>query len=366
MKVCACCLGAILSATILWPAETMAAPDSIVARRWLDAAHVAPDFRVPTTSGAWESKRQELRATLSALLGTLPPRPPIPAVRIRSRESREGYLLEKFEFDNGAGDTVPGCLLIPAGLSAKAPAVLYCHWHGGQYDVGKDELFRTNATPVPAGPALAARGYVVCAIDASGFGERNGRGPGGSQEQGGAGEMTASKFNLWVGRTLWGMMVRDDRMALDYLCSRPEVDPRRIGVTGISMGATRTWWLMALDDRPKAGVAVGCLTRYQNLIREEGLKYHGIYYFVPNLLQHFDVEAVVALIAPRPILFMTGDQDFGSPTEGLRIIEQRAKPAWELYGQAGEFQNLIYPGVGHVYLPAMWDKTLEWMDKKLK
>ena len=99
------------------------------------------------------------------------------------------------------------------------------------------------------------------------------------------------------------MMLRDDLMALDYLASRPEVDARRIGVTGMSMGATRSWWLMALDERIKTGVAVACLTRYQNLIEHEMLKAHGIYYFVPNLLNHFDTEAVVALLAPRPALF---------------------------------------------------------------
>src|SRR5579872_3820655 len=118
--------------------------------------------------------------------------------------------------------------------------------------------------------------------------------------------MSASKFSLWVGRTLWGMILRDDSMALDYLASRPEVDPQRLGVTGISMGATRSWWLMALDERIKTGVAVACLTRYQNLIQHGALKAHGIYYFVPDLLTHFDTEAIVALIAPRPILFMTG------------------------------------------------------------
>jgi len=62
------------------------------------------------------------------------------------------------------------------------------------------------------------------------------------------------------------MMLRDDLMALDYLASRPEVDTQRIGVTGMSMGATRSWWLMALDERIKTGVAIACLTRYQDLI----------------------------------------------------------------------------------------------------
>jgi hypothetical protein len=92
------------------------------------------------------------------------------------------------------------------------------------------------------------------------------------------------------------------------------------------MGATRTWWLMALDERPKAGVAVACLTRYQDLIEHGGLKHHGIYYFVPNLLNHFDTEAVVALSAPRPLLLMNGDKDDGSPVEGIRAIEKRVGP----------------------------------------
>jgi dienelactone hydrolase len=255
--------------------------------------------------------------------------------------------------------------LLPKSGPARKPAILYCHWHGGQYDVGKEELFRTNALPEPPGPALVRDGYVVLAIDAYGFGERNGRGPGGPSERGGAGELSASKFNLWYGRSLWGMMVRDDLMALDYLCARPEVDPARIGVTGISMGATRTWWLMALDDRPKTGVAVACLTRYQDLIAAEGLKYHGIYYYVPGLLQHFDTEAIVALAAPRPMLFMTGDQDAGSPVAGIRAIDAAVRPVYRLYGAESDWENEIIAGLGHVYTPAMWEKTRRWFRERL-
>jgi dienelactone hydrolase len=189
---------------------------------------------------------------------------------------------------------------------------------------------------------------------------------GGPAEKGSAGEMTASKFQLWFGRSLWGMMVRDDILALNYLCSRQEVDASRVGVTGISMGATRTWWLMALDDRPKVGVAVACLTRYQDLIEQGQLKAHGIYYFVPGMLNHFDTEAVVALAAPRPMLFMTGDQDSGSPVEGIRVIESKVRPVYRLYGNENGFENKIYPGVGHVYLPEMWSNTVAWMERTLK
>jgi dienelactone hydrolase len=336
------------------------------ARRWLQEAPPVPEFKVPATRAAWERQRRKIRAELWDLLGRLPPRPPGgPSVQTLAREERPGYVLERFQFDNAAGSTVPGVLLLPRVLPTKAPAILYCHWHGGEYDKGKIELFNAEHTPEPPGPTFVARGHVVLAIDACCFGERNGQGPGGPGERGGAGEMTASKFNLWMGRTLWGMILRDDLMALDYLCSRPEVDTRRVGVTGISMGATRSWWLMALEERLKTGVAVACLTRYQDLIAQGNLKSHGIYYYVPRFLNHFDTEAVVSLIAPRPILFMTGDRDDGSPVAGIRVIEDRVRPAYALYAAQSSLQNEIYPDVGHQYTPAMWQHTLAWFDQHL-
>jgi len=336
------------------------------AQRWLANAEVAPPFGVPATKPAWQVQRRRIRAQLWDLLGKLPPRPQRSQVETISRQVEADYSVERFRFDNGAGATVPGVIFLPAKLSAKAPAILFCHWHGGDYDIGTEELFQSKHSPEPPGPALARRGFVVLGIDAYGFGERNGKGPSGPGETNGAGELTASKFNLWVGRTLWGMILRDDLMALDYLASRPEVDTNRLGVTGISMGATRSWWLMALDERLQTGVAVACLTRYQNLIQHGDLKAHGIYYFVPNFLNHFDTEAVVALIAPRPVLFQTGDQDSGSPADGIHAIESAVRPAYRLLGREEDFQSLIYPGLGHVYAPEMWSKTLAWMEEHLK
>lgn len=346
----------------------MAQDDKPQWSKWLENAPPTPELKVPADKAAWEKQRREIRGKLSELLGKLPPRPDKLAVKTLSREDRGDYIVESFEFDNAAGDLVPGYLLLPKSATpqAKAPAILYCHWHGGQYDIGKEELFKTNALPVAPGPVLAKAGYVVIAIDACCFGARNGKGPGGPTDKGGSGEMTASKFNLWVGRSLWAMIVRDDLMALDYLCSRPEVDANRIGVTGISMGATRTWWIMAMDDRPKAGVAVCCLTRYRDLIATQGLKYHGIYYYVPGMLNHFDTEAVVALAAPRPLLFMSGDEDAGSPVSGIKAIEQVVGRVYRLYGAEKNFQSTIYDKTGHVYKPEMWERTQAWMKEHLR
>ncbi len=335
-------------------------------RQWLSKAVVAPDFSVPATRQAWDQERMRIRAKLWELLGKLPARPTVPQVKVLWQQDRGDYLLEKFTFDNEAGATVPGYLLLPKGAPKKRPAILYCHWHGGEYSIGKEEVLQSAHMPAPPGPTLAKRGYVVLAIDAYCFGEREGQGPGGPQEKGGAGEMTASKFNLWVGRSLWGMMVRDDLMALDYLVTRPEVDAQNIAVTGISMGATRSWWLLALDDRLKTGVPVACLTRYQNLIAHQALPAHGIYYFVPGLLNYFDTESIVALAAPRPLLLMTGDQDGGSPVDGVRAIGAAVERVYGLYGKEPDFQNRIFPGVGHTYTPEMWARTLDWMDRHLK
>jgi dienelactone hydrolase len=287
-------------------------------------------------------------------------------VQTIGREDRGDYVVERFVFDNNAGSSVPGYLLIPKQRAGKAPGILFCHWHGGEYDIGKEEMFQARHTPDAPGPALVRRGFVILGIDAFCFGERNGKGPGGPTDSGSDGEASASKFDLWFGRTLWGMMLRDDLMALDYLVSRPEVDPTRIGVTGISMGATRSWWLMALDERIKTGVAIACLTRYQNLIQHKALNAHGIYYFVPNMLRFFDTEAVLALIAPRPVLFMNGDQDCGSPVDGIRAIEAAVRPVYELYGKENHFQSVVYEGLGHVYTAEMWGRTLAWLTEHLK
>ncbi len=341
--------------TVLFPVMTLAQQIS----------YSVPEFKAPSNLETWQHRRVEIRETLVKLMGNLPPRPELPAVRILSREEKDHYTVEKFEFDNGAGATVPGYFLIPKNGNKIHPAIFYCHWHGGNYDLGKQEIFTTHHTPEVPGETLAGAGYVVMAVDAYCFGERSGKGPGGPKEIGGAEEMSASKRELWYGRSLWAMMVRDDLMALDYLFTRPEVDTKRVAVTGISMGATRSWWLMALDERIKTGVAVGCLTRYQELIAEEKLKAHGIYYFVPGILNHFDTEAIISLIAPRPILFMTGDEDIGSPVAGIHKIDEKVRPVYQLYGRQNAFENIIYPKTGHVYTPDMWKNMQEWMKRHL-
>jgi len=340
-----------------------ATPQGSAGASILKSAGGVPAFVAATSREALARQRADVRAQLWQALGKLPPRPAVPAVVVRETVDHGSWVEERFSFDNGAGSIVPGVLLLPKERKGKLPGILYCHWHGGEYDGGKVELFQARHTPKEPGPELVQRGYAVLAIDAPCFGERHGKGP--DAERGSSGEMSAAKLELWLGRSLWGMLLRDDLMALDYLCSRPEVDASRIGATGISMGATRTWWLMALDERIRSGVAVACLTRYEDLVAAGGLKYHGIYYYVPGLLGRFDTEAVVACAAPRSLLCLNGDQDAGSPVSGILAIERAAAPAWAVEGRASGFKSIVYPGVGHAYTASMWTEMLGWMERSL-
>jgi dienelactone hydrolase len=301
------------------------------------------------------------------LLGDLPELF-VPEVTVQERQSRDGHELERFTFDNGVGGTVYGYVLIPSGHKGRGPAILYHHYHGGKYKQGKEEVISKAFSKLDfaTGEALVRQGYVVLCIDAYAFGERRFQGPAGKREEGGRTETSLFKMFLWEGRTLWGMMVRDDLLALNYLVSRPEVDAKRIAAMGMSMGSTRTWWAAALDERIKVAVSVACLTRYQNLIAHGQVRQHGIYYYVPNMLKEkIDTESVIGLIAPRPHLTLTGDKDGGSPADGVRIINGFEEDLYKLYGKAENFRGLLYEGVGHEYTPEMWEETLKWLRKHL-
>ena len=330
----------------------------------------APPLEIPDTRSAWRQRRQELRDGLARLFGALPPRPGAPRVTVLERRTLRGFVHERLTIDNGAGASIPAHLLLPEG-TGPFPAVLYHHCHGGWYHQGKAEVLQTSAErpgvighPDGHGPDLARNGYAVLCIDAYCFGERAGQGPA-ADELDGQGEQSTFKAFLWAGWSMWGMMVRDDRIALDVLSARPEVDASRIAATGFSMGSTRSFWLAALDDRVRTVVGVGCLTRYQDIIGTQALRAHGIYFFVPGMLSLTDIEGVIALIAPRPCLFQTGDQDMGSPLAGMHRIAEDVQQVYDLLGAPEAFRSDILAGLGHDYTPDMWRTTRAWIDAGL-
>jgi dienelactone hydrolase len=322
-----------------------------------------PDWPIPTDLKRWqEVDRARTRATLLKLLGDMPPRPDPRKVKVVSREEKVGYVLERFEFHNGADMVVPGILLIPSDRKGPVPAIVALHGHGSS----KESICTDSKSGQYVGPMLAKRGYVVAAIDGYFNGERSGKGPAGKLDKTPLNqEESLFKLYLLQGRCLWGMMLRDEQCLLDYLETRPEVDRERIGVTGMSMGCTRSWWLAAIDDRVKAVAGVACFTRYTELIAHGNLRKHGIYYFVPGVFAQFDTEAIDALIAPRPHLELSGDQDGGAPTDGIETLEKKLAAIYRLYGKEENFRSVIYAKTGHEYLPEMKEEMVRWFEKHL-
>ena len=282
------------------------------------------------------------RDQLYALLGELPLRNRPISIQQLSQTERDGYLLETLLLDLNGVEPVPAYFVRPK-TGGPFPTILYNHAHGGDYVLGKRELLdgRAALQAPPYAVELTQQGYAALCIDAWGFGERRGRS-----------ESEIFKEMLWHGQVLWGMMVYDSLRAVDYLVSRSDVDARRIGTLGLSMGSTMAWWLAALDPRIKVCVDLCCLTDYQALIDSRGLDGHGIYYYVPGLLKHFSAAAINALIAPRPHLSLAGDYDPLTPPAGLDRIDAHLRQVYAEQGAAACWSLQRYP-IGHFETAAM-------------
>ena len=304
--------------------------------------------------GAGKVRRKELWS----LLGDLPCKHRPAAPRRLKTEQHDGYMLERLVLDLNGEEEVPALLLIPEKRQTRAPGILYIHWHGGMYDLGKEQLL-TGVQAQPAyAPVLAEKGIVTLAIDSWCFGERK------RVADGHTGEEDAFKLMLWKGQVLFGMMMFDELRAMDYLASRPEVDPRRLGVFGMSMGATKAWWLAALDPRVSMCMDVCCLTDFEELIRTHGLKGHGIFYYVPRLLQHFQTAQINELIVPRPHLSVNGRLDPLTPPVGVEKVRDYLLPLYRKLGREQDCEIKLYD-CAHVELPEMRKRILEWMDNYL-
>ena len=317
----------------------------------------ASELGAETNSPFLESQ-QRRRADLWGLLGDLPwQHQPAPPKLIRTEE-HEQYTLERLVLDLNGIEPVPALLLIPRKIRRPAPGLLFIHWHAGMYGLGKEQLLvGTNVQPAYA-PVLAEMGVVTLAIDSWCFGERQ------HDTNGHRGEEDAFKLMLWRGQVLFGMMMFDEFRALSYLASRPEVNPDRLGATGMSMGSTKTWWLAALDPRVRVAIDLCCLTDFDSLIAAHGLSGHGIFYFVPSLLKEFNTSTINELIVPRPHLSLNGRTDPLTPTAGVEKVRDHLLPMYRQYGREEDCRIELFD-CAHEETPEMRNQVIDWMRRYL-
>ena len=357
--------------------DTPRSPGTRIAEPWANVpdtfrrAFDFPQWPVPSDLDSWQQRdRPQTLERVLGLLGDLPPRPDPPRAKVTRTEDRGDHVAEHFELDNGFDMVITGLLLRPKALTRPAPAVVVMHGWSGDKD---NLLTRVGPYDELVGPVLVKEGYVVAAIDGCFHGDRIGKGPNDlrdlkeesegriKQKQ----QLALHAINLWFGRTLWGMMVREQQCLVDYLQTRPEVDAERIGATGMSLGNTTGFWLAAIDPRVKALVGVACFTRLEQMIKQGYVQHHGLYYFVPGMLEDFDTEAVFSLIAPRPMLQLNGDGDTTCPVDGIEILEKKVGAVYRMYGKPDHFQSVVYRDTGHVYLPDMKRRMVAWFTEHL-
>ncbi|HEV7609763.1 MAG TPA: hypothetical protein VGO61_20680 [Steroidobacteraceae bacterium] len=314
------------------------------------AIMLAPHLKPAAAMAAAHAGERARRDELYGLLGKLPPRKRKVSAQLVSTEDRGAYTLEKLVLDLNGEEPAPAYFAKPKGATGRLPTVLFNHSHGGGYTIGKTEFLdgREYMGKPPYAEFLTSLSYNALCFDTWIFGERARRT-----------ELDFFKDTLWHGRVLWGMMVYDSLKAVDYLVSRADVDTQRLATVGMSMGSSAAQWAGALDPRLKVVVDICCLTDWHTLVEVGGLKGHGIYYYVPDLLSHFTTSQMNALIAPRAHLSLAGNLDALTPVAGLEKIDQELQ---KVYASAGrpEYWKLVRSDSAHLETPVMREEIRKW------
>jgi hypothetical protein len=280
------------------------------------------------------------REELAAFVGY---RPPVdgPAVIERSCGRQDGVKVEWLMLAIG-DEAVPATFIRPDGPGPH-PAVLYCHAHGGAWDIGMRELMAGRpAIPTPIGPDLVKAGFAALCVEMPAFGGRAE-----------PGENARAKAHLWYGRSLFAQMLDELGGGLRYLQGRPDVDPARIASFGLSMGATHSFWIAALEPTINRAAHWCCYADLATLIEEGVHDRHGLYLTVPGLLARTSVGEIAGLVAPRPQQIGVGFGDFfTSPTAVERaLVATRA--AYQAAGAEAALSFLSDDLAGHHETPAL-------------
>ena len=303
----------------------------------------------PATREGWERRLADVRKGLERSLGRMPAEDCDLDPEVLGTTVRDGVAIERLTFQSRPGVRVTANLYRPEVLAVKAAAVLAVHGHWTWARMDPHVQARCLG--------LAKLGYVALAVDAFGAGERAVE-PGPGTYHGGL--LGAS---LWpAGVPLLGLQVYDNRRAVDYLISRPEVDADRIAITGASGGGNQSLYAGATDSRLKGVVPVcgiGTLRSYIGLgccvceVLVGGLTYAS-------------TGDLLALMAPRALLVINATQDSiqFSVGEALKSVDY-ARGRYRVLGAEAKIRHLAVES-GHDYNQPMREAMYGWLDRWLR
>ena len=299
------------------------------------------------TKSDWEAWRVKARDRLLEVLGDFPKPVDLAAEVIYSVEN-DGLIRERVVFDSEEFMSVPCVVLKPVDMlsDGTAPAILCSHGHGpfGKEPVAGNatsEGLRANMARHNYNYAeqMARRGFVTISPDLRCFGERSdGPDPYPRRDRCNVHFVRGAIMGIYtLTLNIWDMM-----RCIDYLESRPEVDPARIGMMGLSQGGTMTTFTAAVEPRIKAADIIGYLSPWHDFGIEDA-NFCGSQ-IVPEVYRYFDTHDIAGLIAPRPLLLEMGVHDTTFSIESMLKGYEGVK---RIYSAAGASERLwadIHPG----------------------
>jgi dienelactone hydrolase len=348
----------------------------------------------PADLEAWRTKG---RAKFQELLAYSPTKVS-PEPEILEEVSKPGYKRTKLRYRITADQTTEAYLLIPDGLTAPAPAIVALHCHSGIYYYGKEKLVEVeNPTGVlkdlwaagyggrTVADELARQGYVVFVPDAFYFGSQRldvsqipesfTRELAGLEDGSDAWirayngiaskhESLVAKSIFSAGMTWPGIMLQGDIASLDYLLTRPEVDAKRVGCIGLSIGGYRSALLFAMDRRIKAGVVAGWMTTFHSLLFDH-LHSHTWMLYVPRQQEFFDLPDLVTFNAPNPLMVIDCKRDSLFTMDGMQAAESKIREVYTGIGAPDAFRCNYYDLHHSLAIEAQND-AIAWFNAALK
>lgn len=308
----------------------------------VDRLCAAHDARLARVSGrpALEQELNSARARLLELLDLdldVPRKPP--PVRSTGVIRAADYRIEKLVLESAPGVPVSCLVYVPNGGPARKPALLSPHGHSG-----RDRPVYQNACQ-----RLARAGFIVLTKDGWGKQERRGTGHG---AEGGQLALT--------GGSLMGLELWDNVRCVDYLLSRPDVDPARLGMAGLSGGGTQTLFTMAIEPRLRAASPTCAVTTFQSDLADTTMC---VCELGADLLTIGDHGLFLATAFPRPVLVVNGIRDPIFPIAGARAAVRQARSLYAAGGVPDGIELVEYD-VPHTWDDAMLDRQIVWFRQR--
>lgn len=311
----------------------------------------------------------------------------------------DGLVIEHLQWQLPHGPPTEAYFLKPKGSQGRLPAVLALHDHGGNKYFGARKIAQLSDDLHPLMKAhreeyyggvswanqLAKRGYAVLIHDAYAFASRRIRvadvprtlrkelkevEPESEREIEAYNkfarehEHVMAKSLLCAGTTWPGVFLSEDQRALDYLCSRPDVDPDRVGCGGLSGGGLRTVYLAGMDDRIACACCVGMMSTWRDYLLHKSFTHTWMVY-LPGLPPNLDYCEVLGLRAPLPTLVLNNDDDDLFTPPEMKRADRILGEVFVKANAADRYHCSFYPGPHKFDLP-MQEEAFAWYDRWLK